>query len=128
MILLLAGILVAYTLVLRGVFEYVPWGAVGVPYLAASRKGPALQSPDGQYTVEVVYNDAGAAHSGNHWTWIVVYDPLLGRRVVAEGYMEPEVAVLGKPVPLWWEDGRTFRVEFLDKRGKGTTRSIRVRL
>ena len=34
--------------------------------------GPTLVSPDRSQTIQVMFNDAGAAHSGNHWTWLIV--------------------------------------------------------
>jgi hypothetical protein len=117
--------LVAAALALRAYREFVPWGASPQPYLLASRDGPAVTSPDGAVVLRVVFNDAGAAHSGNHWTWFVTHSTLWGRRVVAQGYLGDMVAVgvdgVRAPLPLRWLDDRTLEVEFRTHRRRSTT-------
>ena len=60
--------------------QVVPIGADFFPFWIASDGGPTLASPDRQRIVRVVFNDAGGAHSGNHWTWLVVEDVITGKR------------------------------------------------
>jgi hypothetical protein len=93
--------------------EYVPAGADGIPFTEYSYPGPTIRAPNGRDAVEVVFNDGGAMHSGNHWTWIVARDWLTGKRVIAEGYSTPFVATGHAQFPLRWLDDRTFRVEFV---------------
>ena len=84
-------------------FEIVPRGASMIPFLVASVDGGGIESPDGaQY--HVWFNDAGAAHSGNHWTWIVGSNPIFGKHVVTQGFLGAEQAIDGEPLPLTWED------------------------
>jgi hypothetical protein len=91
----------------RTYLAFVPRG-VKVPARTRARvDGPELRSPDGRRVVRVYFNDAGALHSGNHWTWVVEDSWSCGRRVVVQGYLGGEVAVRGAPVPLQW--ARTMR-------------------
>jgi hypothetical protein len=101
---------------LRVYAGFVPRGVSFQPWTLARVNGPVLTSPDGRRTVEVYFNDAGAMHSGNHWTWIVENSPLTGRRVVAEGYLGPDVAVSHAPVPLEWGPKNEIRIRFLPAR------------
>ena len=81
---------VSFGLIAFGILLYVrivPVGASILPFLLASVDNGHIL-PDRDY--RVFYNDAGAAHSGYHWTWIVD-DRVFYRIVVAEGYSEPEV-------------------------------------
>jgi hypothetical protein len=94
----------------------IPWGASPVPYVCASVPGPTLYSPDRTRRIDVVFNDAGAAHSGNHWTWFVEDHWLLGGVVVAEGYLGTEVVVSADPVPLSWETDGEISIEFCASR------------
>ena len=103
----------------RRYFAIVPRGASFHPWTRARVDGPTLRSPDGRRTVRVYFNDAGAMHSGNHWTWVVEDSLLWGRRVVSEGYLGADVAVSGDPVPLEWGPGNEVRVRFLPGRYKG---------
>jgi hypothetical protein len=115
----MALVVVLAIAVVRGYFAIIPRGASFYPWTMARVDGPTLNSPDGRRTVRVYFNDAGAMHSGNHWTWIVEDSWLWGRRVVAEGYVGPDVAVSGKPVPLEWGPRNEVRVRFLPGRYKG---------
>ncbi len=81
---------------------YVPRGASALPFLLASVDGGTIESPSGK-VFEVWFNDAGAAHSGAHWTWLVSTDPLYGKRVVTEGYLGPEYAVDQRPIHVAWQ-------------------------
>jgi hypothetical protein len=103
----------------RVYFGIVPRGASFYPWTMARVDGPTLKSPDGQRTVRVYFNDAGAMHSGNHWTWVVEDSWLWGRRVVSEGYLGPDVAVRGASVSLEWTPRNEVRVHFLSGRHKG---------
>src|SRR5205085_11077770 len=82
-----AVVLLVLFVLARTLFERIPDGAVRVPYLIASRTGPVLVSPAKNRLIRIFYNDAGGAHSGNHWTWVVAYSLSRGRYVVAEGYL-----------------------------------------
>jgi hypothetical protein len=75
-----------------------------------------MQSPDGRRTVRVFFNDAGAAHSGNHWTWVIEDSWVLGRRVVAQGYLGPEFRMGEQPMPLDWRVGDEVHVKFANGR------------
>lgn len=102
-----AGLILLSTLVAFRLYtEVVPLGASPIPWLIARVDGPTLRSP----TVTVIaisYNDAGAMHSGDHWCWIVRRHWLLGRRVIASGYVGPDVAIDGQWA--WpWLNGRTL--------------------
>jgi hypothetical protein len=103
----------------RVYFAIVPRGASFQPWTMARVDGPTLKSPDGQRTVRVYFNDAGAMHSGNHWTWVVEDSWLWGRAVVSVGYLGPDVAVSGEPVPLEWGPHNEVRVRFLPGRHEG---------
>jgi len=91
-----AALLVVITLG-RIYTQIIPVGATPLPFLC-SVTGVPITSADGSVSVKVIHNDAGAMHSGNHWTWIVAESPLFGKRVVAAGYVGPEIAVNGKPL------------------------------
>jgi hypothetical protein len=97
----------------RAYRQVIPRGANYYAYQFASAGGPTLVSPDGRRSVQVDFNDAGAAHSGFHWTWLIVDDLLTGRSVVAQGYSTPDVADRDVPFPLRWIDDRTFEVKFV---------------
>jgi hypothetical protein len=96
--------------------ELVPWGAGLAPFALARVDGPVLTSPDGSRRIHVYFNDGGATHSGNHWTWFVEHDWMLGRVVVLEGYVGRDVAVSGEPVPATWSHGNRLAVAFLPSR------------
>jgi hypothetical protein len=104
---------ISVLVVLRLYHQFVPWGAPFFPWKFGRVDGPELKSPDGRRTVRVYFNDGGAAHSGNHWTWVVEESWSAGRRVVAEGYLGPEVAVRGGPVPIEWGPENQVNIQFL---------------
>ena len=106
----------------------VPAGASPYPFLMARVKGPLLESPDGKTRLQVWFNDAGAAHSGNHWTWIVRSHWLLGGSVVAQGYLGGEQAARGEPVPARWTGERSLSITFLNGRYSGDQAQAIVRL
>ena len=114
-LLLLCGCL-SLAVLLRAYHQVIPWGAPFLPYLVYSARGPVLLSPDGRVPLQVVFNDAGAAHSGHHWTWIVEDSWILGHRVVAEGYSDARFAVEGDPFPAVWVAPEELAVEFLSVR------------
>ena len=49
--------------------HFVPAGAGFTPFLFHSTKPQAMVSPGGR-TLHVRFNDAGAMHSGFHWTYL----------------------------------------------------------
>ena len=104
----------------RTYFAFVPRGASFVPWTVARVDGPVLESPDGQRVVRVYFNDAGAMHSGHHWTWVVEQSWLSGRQVVAQGFLGADVAVSGAPIPIQWGPNNEISVTFLPKRYGGT--------
>lgn len=103
---------------LRAYRHAIPAGAEFFPFWLASVEGPRLESPDRKRVLQVVFNDAGAAHSGNHWTWLIADDWLMGKRVAAEGY-----TLMRDPIPWRWTDDRTISIEFTAKRYGNATRS-----
>jgi hypothetical protein len=103
----------------RVYFGFIPRGASLEPWLLGRVNGPELRSPDGQRSVRVYFNDAGAMHRGNHWTWVIETRWWCGRRVVAAGYLGPDVAVEKGPVPLEWGPKDEIRVRFLPGRDSG---------
>lgn len=96
-------------------FHHFPAGVDFWPWYLARVEGPILKSPDGQRELRVFFNDAGAMHSGNHWTWIVEDCWWCGSRVVDEGYLDYD-ALRTKSVPITWEANNEFRVDFLQDR------------
>jgi hypothetical protein len=123
---ILAVIIVLAFLSWRVLRAFVPSGAGFFPYLLASIEKDVYLSPGGQHRVAVVYNDAGAAHSGNHWTWIVTDHWLIGKKVVAEGYTGSEI--IGEPFSMSWLDEHTFVVSFLNDRHGREPITVRVAL
>lgn len=101
---------------IRTYFAFVPRGAPLQPWTLARVDGPEFRSPDGRRVVRVYFNDAGGMHSGNHWTWVVEDNWWCGPRVVVEGYLGPDIAVRGGPVPLRWGSNNEVRVKFLPRR------------
>lgn len=99
----LAAILtVLALLVVRGYREFVPAGAKSTAYILASVEGGTITSPAGnEYTIQ--FNDAGAMHSGHHWTWVVGYSWLTGSYVKTASYLGSEYAVDGKQIPIKWD-------------------------
>jgi hypothetical protein len=105
----------------------VPSGAGFTPYACYSVVKGVYSSPRGRHHLRVVYNDAGAMHSGNHWTWLVTDHWFTGKRVVAQGYRSaPEI--WAEPFEINWVDDDTFGVSFLTKRYGEETRTVQVTL
>ncbi|NIP98027.1 MAG: hypothetical protein GWO24_33200, partial [Akkermansiaceae bacterium] len=88
LILLLAGL--AATLVWRVKLQLVPSGAKPTAFLFASTPQQVSLSPGGR-KLYYRFNDAGAAHSGFHYTWCYTNHWLKGKKVVAGGFSEPQV-------------------------------------
>ena len=101
-------------LALRVCFAIIPLYASPIPYLMARVDGGTIQSPNGM-KYEVWFNDAGAMHSGAHWTWVVSNHVVFGKRVVEEGYLGPEHAVDGKAIDVQW-DNNVPVIQFLPSR------------
>ena len=98
----------------RAYTAIVPLGAKPLAYLLAKVNGGTITSPNG-VAYEVWFNDAGAMHSGAHWTWIVSNNAILGKLVVTEGYLGPEHAHDNKTISLEWKDDIP-KVDFLASR------------
>jgi hypothetical protein len=99
--------------------HFIPSGTSFSPYwsfLDPIVEGPRLVSPEGRRVIRVMFNDAGAAHSGNHWTWLIVDDWIAGKRVIAEGYSRPDVRYGKAGFPSRWLDERTLSVAFAARR------------
>src|SRR4051812_18884446 len=97
-----------------GVRQAVPAGLrVGSfePFYLWSRDLGTFPSPEGTLEVRVVVNDAGAMHSGNHWTWVLSFSRLCGWRVVAEGYLFYE-DTRRETLPLRWLSEKEIEVRF----------------
>lgn len=74
----------------------VPIGAKPLPFLLATTdEGHTI--PDRPY--RIYYNDAGAAHSGYFWTYLVK-DYGVCRKVVVQGYSTPGVRNGEEPIPV----------------------------
>jgi hypothetical protein len=97
--------LIALSVWLRVYFQVIPrglrWDSF-IPFTSATVDGGQIKSPNG-ITYRIWFNDAGGMHSGNHWTYIVGYDSLTGKRLVLEGYLGAEYAVDGEEVPVSWD-------------------------
>ena len=95
--------------------QMVPTGLGGirqvVPFLCFSQERGKFQSPDGETTLVVYTNDAGAGHSGLFPSW-VMQEHWYGDSVVAKGYLEESRG----PVPLKWTGSRTFTIGFMKGR------------
>ncbi len=106
------GLVGAFLLFAR---QIVPSGLGGmkqiIPYLFFSQSRGVFVPPGGTSRVEVVTNDAGAAHSGHFPTW-VVREHWYGDEVVAKGYLEESQG----PFPLKWTGPRTFTIGFVKGR------------
>jgi hypothetical protein len=113
-LIIVATIAALLCVTLRIYHSVVPRGASPLPYLLASVAGGTIESPNGK-KYDIWFNDAGAAHSGAHWTWIVSTHPVFGKSVVAEGYLGSEYAVEKSPVPVSW-DGDNPVVDFRSSR------------
>jgi hypothetical protein len=119
-------IIVGLPLLWRGWREIVPSGASPVPYILGGIHKTVLHSPRGDHTLQIVYNDAGAAHSGNHWTWIIRSHWLLGRKVVAEGYSG--TWIIRDPYTVQWQGEDRFAVSFCEGRYEEKTQVTAVAL
>lgn len=123
--------LIACVLLLVGfsvcIGHLIPSGLGGIkqviPYLLFSIDRGAYMSPGGTSKVRVVSNDAGAAHSGNFPTWVILQH-WWGKQVVAKGYMESPRGV----VPAVWLDETTFSITFVKNRHGGDNETVTVRL
>ena len=121
MILALIAFGLAYIAIERFYFG-IPVGVSLIPYGAASYDAGFITSPTGNHRLHVIVNDAGAAHSGNHWTWIVREYPFGYRRVVAEGYLiNPR-----DEIPVKWIDEDTCEFSFEEER-HGSVDPVRIR-
>lgn len=98
-----------------GIRQLVPTGLGGlkqvIPFLFFSEKRVEVTSPDGEITLVVYTNDAGAAHSGWFPTW-VVRKHWYGDEVVAKGYLQESRG----PVPLTWTTPRSAVIVFMKGR------------
>lgn len=106
------GFLVAGTF---GVRQLIPSGLGGLkqiaPFLFFSINRGTFNSPDGEITLVVYSNDAGAAHSGAFPTW-VVQKHWYGDEVVAKGYMAESHGL----IPLTWISSRSVKIIFVKGR------------
>ncbi len=90
-------------LLLRGYREFVPAGAKSTAYIMARVDGGTITSPNGnEYAIQ--FNDAGAMHSGHHWTWVIDYSWITGLYVKTAGYLGPKYAVDGERIPIEWDE------------------------
>ena len=89
----------------------VPNGAGFTPFLFHSTKPQSLVSPSGRI-LQVRFNDAGAMHSGYHWTYLYTDHWFWGKRLALGGYSPPKVRKGEVPLPLTWTGNESFTVEF----------------
>ena len=98
--------------IVLSMWQIVPSGLGGiravVPYLWFSQSRGLFTSPSSTSRVEMVTNDAGAAHSGNFATWVIVRH-WWGKEVVAKGYLGSSEG----DVPISWSGEKSFTITFL---------------
>ena len=100
--------------------HFIPNGAKPTAFLLASTDRQSSTSPSGR-KLSYRFNDAGAAHSGFHYTWCYTDHWLTGKKVVASGFSEPSVRSGEVPFPLvWHENGTDFSVRFTAGRHDST--------
>ena len=86
---------------------YMPHGMSAdsrIPYISHSYHAGTITSPEG-VPYHLYVNDAGAMHSGNHWTWVVRDDVFYGRRLIAEGYLDAFQIDEIDSLPITWKNG-----------------------
>lgn len=106
-------------LLVRGWAEVVPWGVSPrslTTFFGARGTEVVLLSPSATNRVTVIVNDAGAMHSGNHYTWALAYDRLTGWRVVTAGYIDAAEYVETRRVPLRWLTDEEIETTFCEGR------------
>jgi hypothetical protein len=103
----------------------VPCGASTLPFVFASVENASIRAPGGM-CVMVVYNDAGAAHSGNHWTWMVTESWVWGKSVVGEGYCLPKRVMCGASPVVGWADESTARVMMVPSQYSSEEREVLI--
>ena len=87
--------------------------------------GEPIRSPDGLWVISVRFHDAGAMHSGPHWTWLVARGRWGRRRVIAEGFSTSDVRMGRAPLPVRWIDNKTFDIDFQSQRYRSPTMTRR---
>ncbi len=113
-------IALAGALLWRLKLHLVPAGAKPVAFLFASTDPQFSTSPGGR-KLYYRFNDAGAAHSGFHYTWCYTDHWLTGKKVIAGGYSEPAVRNGEVEFPMVWHDnGSDFSVRFAAGRHDST--------
>lgn len=128
--LLFAGPIAALLFSAWGFHQVVPVGLrlhSVEPFYMWSRDLGSFPSPEGTNAVQIVVNDAGAMHSGNHWVWIIHSTRLSGQRILAEGYVE-FVERDRERFPLRWVSEGEIEVTFCQGRHSGVqiTRTVPV--
>lgn len=125
--LLVIGSLVLTAMLLVSVRHVLPSGLGGmkqvVPYVFFSQSRGVFTSPSGTHRVEVITNDAGAAHSGSFPTWVIVRR-WWGKEVVAKGYLK----VSQGDVPIVWSGEKSFTIMFAKQRYADEEEAIGVEL
>ncbi len=97
------------------------------PYYLWSREPVRMPSPEGTREVQIVINDAGAMHSGNHWAWVLTRPSFTGQQIIAEGYFGFDDVSAGK-LPLKWLSEDEIEVRFRQGRHSAAeaTQTFRV--
>ncbi len=98
----IGSIVGAFAVGARIYYQLVPRGVEFTPFTEYSRQLSSVTSPNGK-TYEVFVNDAGAAHSGNYWTWVIDNNWLTGRYVVTEGYITSEYSTGDSKLTVEWD-------------------------
>ena len=101
---------------LRIYHSFIPRGAEPLPFLIASVDGGTIKSPNG-VEYQIWFNDAGAMHSGAHWTWVTSSQLVCGRVVVTEGYLGGNYAIEKQAIPVSWKDDLPV-IQFMSGRYK----------
>ena len=112
---LCSGVLVLLLLWLPGRWG-VPRGVDKPSAFEWGEDGPPLVSPKGDWKLRVRFNDAGAMHSGNFWTWVIAKDRDGWEYVIAQGYSAWDVRSGKQALPVHWLDDGSFEITFVDGR------------
>jgi hypothetical protein len=116
--------LVLFCAMCRGWTEIKPPGVGFIPYLFYRVKLGEVVEPHTGKTLLFSANDAGAAHSGNHWVWIEEYSVIYGRRLIVAGYASSSMEMQR----IVREEPGVIKVEFVNDRYDNRPKMVVVRL
>ena len=94
-------------------------------YWFNSKSTWTLTSPTGVKKIELIINDGGAAHSGNHYCWFVSRK-WWGTTVVGEGYLES--GYWESPPGHYWENKQLLVVKICKSRYDSEKRNLKINI